>query len=111
MYVKELAEMAIKVNLTSPTQNLVKSLDKNLELSASSSNANQRFMRHSQTKDSLTLTESASALAKLFQSSATAYEIDATRVREIKSTIEYGNHKIDSARVAQKLIHFEYQLA
>ena len=102
--------MAIKVNISSPTQTLVKPQDRNLEVTPGSVNAKQRFTGHRQPMDSLTLTESAFALNRLFQSAVTASTIDITRTREIKRIIDEGNHIIDSAHVAQKLIQFENAL-
>lgn len=107
VYVKEQVEMTIKLNFTSPTQDLVKTQDRNLGLNLSGSNANQSAKGYIQTKDLLTLTHTASNLNKLVEPSANSPFVDVTRVSEIKRTIEGGNINFNSTRVAQKLIQFE----
>ncbi len=60
-----------------------------------------------QTGDHVTLTDSARSLQKLEQAAAKTPVVDAAKVATVKQSINAGTYKIDSRRIADKLLQFE----
>ena len=61
----------------------------------------------SQTGDHVTLTDSARSLQKLSEAIAQSPAVNAAKVASIKQAVNNGTYKIDSGRVADKLLQFE----
>lgn len=61
----------------------------------------------SQTGDHVTLTDSALALQKLSETIAQAPVVDAGKVASVKQAVNGGTYKIDSGRIADKILQFE----
>ncbi len=61
----------------------------------------------SQTGDHLTLTTSARSLQKLSEAIANAPVVDASKVASIKQSVSSGAYRVDSTRIADKLLQFE----
>jgi len=60
-----------------------------------------------QAGDHVTLTDSARSLQKIEEAVAKAPVINAAKVATIKQAVDSGTYKIDSGRVADKLLQFE----
>lgn len=60
-----------------------------------------------QTGDQVTLTDSARTLQKIEEAVAKAPVVDAAKVASVKQAVRGGTYKIDSRRVADKLLQFE----
>jgi negative regulator of flagellin synthesis FlgM len=61
----------------------------------------------SQTGDQLTLTTSARSLQKLSEAIAQAPVVDAEKVASIKQAVNGGTYRVDSRRVADKILQSE----
>jgi negative regulator of flagellin synthesis FlgM len=61
----------------------------------------------SQTGDHVTLTTSARSLQKLSEAIAQAPVVDAAKVAAVKQAVNNGSYKVDSARIADKMLQFE----
>lgn len=61
----------------------------------------------SQTGDHVTITTSALALQKLSDTIAQAPVVNAEKVAAVKQAVNGGTYKVDSARIADKLLKFE----
>jgi negative regulator of flagellin synthesis FlgM len=57
--------------------------------------------------DQVTLTDSARSLQKVEEAIARAPVVDTAKVATIKQAVTAGTYKIDTARVADKLLQFE----
>jgi negative regulator of flagellin synthesis FlgM len=64
----------------------------------------------SQTGDHVTLTTSARSLQKLSEAVAQAPVVDADKVASVKQAVNGGSYKVDSRRVADKILQFEQGL-
>lgn len=64
----------------------------------------------SQTGDHVTLTTSARALQKLSEAVAQAPVVNADKVASVKQAVNGGSYRVDSGRVADKLLQFEQGL-
>jgi negative regulator of flagellin synthesis FlgM len=73
----------------------------------SQSDATAAAAATSQTGDHVTLTDSARSLQKLSEAIAQAPVVNATKVASIKQAVNGGTYKVDSARVADKMLQFE----
>ncbi len=62
------------------------------------------------TVDTVSLTDTAARLRKLENSLAELPVVDSQRVETIQKSIENGDYKVDSKRVAQKMLGFEREL-
>ena len=60
-----------------------------------------------QAGDQVTLTDSARSLQRLEQAVAKTPVVNAPKVAAVKQAINAGTYKVDSGRVADKLINFE----
>jgi negative regulator of flagellin synthesis FlgM len=60
-----------------------------------------------QTGDHLTLTDSARSLHQIEQAVAKAPVVNSSKVAAVKQSISAGTYKIDSGRVASKILQFE----
>ena len=60
--------------------------------------------------DTVTLTSSASEMAKLEENLARIPDVDNTRVEAIKASIADGSYKVDPEQVVDKLMKFEKDL-
>jgi negative regulator of flagellin synthesis FlgM len=60
--------------------------------------------------DQLTLTQSARTLQKLAEAVSNAPVVDSKKIEAIKRAVEQDQYKVDSRRVAGKLIAFEHEL-
>ena len=61
----------------------------------------------SQTGDQVTLTTSARSLQKLSEAVAQAPVVNAGKVASIKQAVNGGSYRVDSGRVADKMLQFE----
>jgi negative regulator of flagellin synthesis FlgM len=61
----------------------------------------------SQTGDHVTLTTSARSLQKLSEAIAQAPVVDAAKVAAVKQAVNNGSYKVDSNRIADKMLQFE----
>jgi negative regulator of flagellin synthesis FlgM len=59
------------------------------------------------TGDTLTLTDSARSLQKIEEAVAKAPVVDAQKVAAVKQAIDSGTYKVDSNRVAGKMLKYE----
>ena len=64
----------------------------------------------SQTGDHVTLTTSARSLQKLSEAVAQAPVVNADKVATVKQAVNGGSYRVDSRRVADKILHFEQGL-
>jgi len=62
------------------------------------------------TADQLTLTQSARSLQKVAEAVANAPVVNSAKVESTKLAINNGTYKIDSGRVADKILQFEKSL-
>jgi len=60
-----------------------------------------------QSKDHVTLTDSARSLQKIEEAVAKTPVVNAEKVAAVKHAISSGNYKIDAGRVAGKLLKYE----
>ena len=61
----------------------------------------------SQTGDQVTITTSALALQKLSDAIAQTPVVNAAKVASVKQAVNGGTYKIDSGRIADKILQFE----
>lgn len=61
----------------------------------------------SSTADTVSLSDNAVSLGKIDNTAASAPVIDAQRVEQVKQAISDGSYKVDSEKVADKLMQFE----
>jgi negative regulator of flagellin synthesis FlgM len=61
----------------------------------------------SKSSDHVTLTDSARSLQKIEEAIARAPAVDTAKVATIKEAVSAGTYKIDTGRVADKLLQFE----
>ena len=61
----------------------------------------------SQTGDHVTITTSALALQKLSETIAQAPVVNSAKVASVKQAVDGGTYKIDSGRIADKILQFE----
>jgi negative regulator of flagellin synthesis FlgM len=61
----------------------------------------------SQTGDHVTLTTSARSLQKLSEAVAQAPVVNAAKVASVKQALNNGTYKVDSGRIADKILQFE----
>ena len=62
------------------------------------------------TADQVTLTQSARSLQKIAEAVANAPVVDTGKVAAVKLAINNGTYKVDSGRVADKILQFEKSL-
>lgn len=62
------------------------------------------------TQDQVTLTEPAQQIRAIREAAFESPEVDEARVRSVQAAIEDGSYKIDSSRIAERLLEFEAQL-
>ncbi len=60
--------------------------------------------------DKVTLTDSARQLQRLSEAVASAPEVDAAKVASVRESIERGEYKVDSDKVAARIIAAEREL-
>ena len=60
--------------------------------------------------DQLTLTASARSLQKIGEAIAAAPVVDSAQVAAVKQSVQSGTYRIDSARVATKILSYESDL-
>jgi negative regulator of flagellin synthesis FlgM len=60
-----------------------------------------------QSADTVTLTNSARSLQKIEEAVAKTPVVNAAKVASVKQAVNSGSYKIDSGRVADKLLQFE----
>lgn len=58
--------------------------------------------------DSVSLTQTGTQLAQMEQQLAKQPAVDSQRVQQIRQKLQSGNYSIDPARVANKLLGFEF---
>ncbi len=61
----------------------------------------------SQSSDHVTLTDSARSLQKIEEAIAKAPVVDSAKVAAVKQSVSSGTYKIDTGRVADKILQFE----
>ena len=61
----------------------------------------------SQSADHVTLTDSARSLHKIEEAIARAPAVDTAKVAAIKQAVSSGTYKIDTGRIADKILKFE----
>ncbi len=97
--------MAINTNDVSNTQKVIAVKGKNL-----STNRSKALSSPVTSTDRVTITETASSLKHVLESISEHSAIDRKRVEHIKRALDEGSYRIDSLKIAQKLISFEEEL-
>lgn len=71
------------------------------------SSASSAASASSSTADQVTLTDSAITLQKLSAAVANAPVVNTQKVATVKASVQNGTYKVDSGRVADKMLQFE----
>lgn len=97
--------MAININDATNTHKVMPVRGKNVDPSRSKELSSQ-----GNSTDKVTFTEAASSLSQMLESIPDQSPIDTKRVEQIKRAIADGNFKIDSIKIAQRLMRLENDL-
>jgi negative regulator of flagellin synthesis FlgM len=99
--------MAIEISGQNPAQLSNAKTDTTSEVGHTDPPVQRQQTGKPTTTDTVTLTDTASQLRKLESQIATVPIVDLSRVEGVKRSIVNGQFKIDSQRVADKMLNFE----
>lgn len=77
------------------------------QVGRSEPSAAQQQTGKSQTTDTVTLTDTSSQLRKLESMISALPVVDVSRVEDVRQALKSGRYDFNSARVAEKMLHFE----
>jgi negative regulator of flagellin synthesis FlgM len=103
--------MAITVNNENLNRVMVSGQNRNVkEVTQGETVRQTQRSRNANSEDRVTITRVSIDLQNALDSLSDVPIVDAKRVEEIKSAIQQNTYKIDSAKVAQKMMQFERTL-
>jgi negative regulator of flagellin synthesis FlgM len=102
--------MTIKVDNENPNRVVVSGQNSKVRATQGESVSQTQRSRNANSADRVTITRVSIDLKNALDSLSDVPVVDAKRVEEIKNAIQQNTYKIDSSKVAQKMMQFERTL-